>query len=162
MTRPAAPAGACLPGRATDFVTATIAGQTFGIPVPAVRDVLAPQRMTRIPLAGPEIAGSLNLRGRIVTVIDLRVCLGLPGHRDAMGAGGGVHVVVDHRGELYSLLVDGVGEVLALLPAVAGASPAALDPRWREAADGIYRLEDRLLVALAVGRLLDRLCTVSG
>src|SRR6516162_164850 len=54
------------------FVTLTVADQLCGVPVLAVRDVLGPQAITRIPLAPPEIAGSLNLRGRIVTAIDLR------------------------------------------------------------------------------------------
>src|SRR5216683_7248597 len=63
---------------AGDFVSVVIGGQLFGIPVLQVRDVLASQRITRVPLAPPEVAGSLNLRGRIVTAIDLRTRLGLP------------------------------------------------------------------------------------
>ena len=58
--------------------TLTLAGQVCGVPVGAVRDILAEQPITRIPLAPPDIAGSLNLRGRIVTSIDLRRRLGLP------------------------------------------------------------------------------------
>ena len=61
---------------AVDYVTMTIADQLFGIPVLQVQDVLGPQRITRIPLAPPEVAGSLNLRGRIVTAIDVRLRLG--------------------------------------------------------------------------------------
>jgi purine-binding chemotaxis protein CheW len=60
------------------FVTLTVADQLCGVPVQAVRDVLGEQAITRIPLAPAEIAGSLNLRGRIVTTIDLRRRLGLP------------------------------------------------------------------------------------
>ena len=59
-------------------LTLTVAGQLCGVPVLAVRDVLGPQTITRIPLAPPEVAGSLNLRGRIVTAIDLRRRLSLP------------------------------------------------------------------------------------
>jgi purine-binding chemotaxis protein CheW len=55
----------------TDYVTFTTAGQLFGLPIEYVQDVFAPANITRIPLAGREIAGVLNLRGRIVTVIDL-------------------------------------------------------------------------------------------
>ena len=61
-----------------EFVSITVADQLFGIPVLQVQDVLGPQRITRIPLAPAEVAGSLNLRGRIVTAIDLRTRLGLP------------------------------------------------------------------------------------
>ena len=63
---------------ARDFVTMTVADQFFGIPVLSVQDVLGPQRITRIPLSPPEVAGALNLRVRIVTAIDVRRRLGLP------------------------------------------------------------------------------------
>ena len=55
-----------------------IAGQLFGLPILRVQDVFMPERVTRVPLAPPEIAGVLNLRGRIVTLIDMRCRLGLP------------------------------------------------------------------------------------
>jgi purine-binding chemotaxis protein CheW len=135
-----------------DFVTVVIAGQLFGIPVLQVRDVLGPQRITRVPLAPPEIAGSLNLRGRIVTAIDLRIRLGLPEAGDATGR---MSVVVDHGGELYSLMVDSVGEVLSLSEASFERNPATLDLRWREIAAGIYRLDGKLLIVVDVGRLLE-------
>ncbi|MGH6664506.1 MAG: chemotaxis protein CheW, partial [Pseudolabrys sp.] len=56
----------------TEYVTAMIGGQLFGLPIVRVQDVFIPERLTRVPLAPPEIAGILNLRGRIVTLIDLR------------------------------------------------------------------------------------------
>lgn len=62
-----------------DVVSMTVAGQLFGIPVQAVQDVLGAQRITRVPLAPSEVAGSLNLRGRIVTAIDVRRRLKLDG-----------------------------------------------------------------------------------
>jgi purine-binding chemotaxis protein CheW len=135
-----------------DFVTVVIAGQLFGIPVLQVRDVLGPQRITRVPLAPPEIAGSLNLRGRIVTAIDLRIRLGLPEAGDATSR---MSVVVDHGGELYSLMVDSVGEVLSLSEASFERNPATLDAHWREIAAGIYRLDGKLLIVVDVGRLLE-------
>ncbi len=75
-----------------DFVSVVVGDQLFGIPVLEVRDVLASQRITRVPLAPPEVAGSLNLRGRIVTAIDLRTRLGLPpraAEQSALQSGGG-------------------------------------------------------------------------
>ena len=135
-----------------DFVTMTIADQLFGIPVLQVQDVLGHQRITRIPLAPPEVAGSLNLRGRIVTAIDVRLRLGLqprPKNKPEMS------IVVDFRGELYSLIVDSVGEVLSLSNEVFERNPATLDGRWREVSTGIYRLKDTLMVVLDVSRLLN-------
>ncbi len=136
-----------------EFVTMFIEGQMFGIPVLMVQDVLGPQKITRIPLAPPEVAGSLNLRGRIVTAIDVRLRLRLP--RRADDKGDGMSVVVDMKGELYSLRVDSVGEVLSLPAAKFERNPPTLDPLWREFSSGIYRLEDKLLVILDVPRLLD-------
>jgi purine-binding chemotaxis protein CheW len=134
-----------------DFVTITIAGQLFGIPVLTVQDVLSPQQVTCIPLAPPEVAGSLNLRGRIVTAIDVRTCLGLPPHEDDESR---MSVVVELGGELYSLLVDTVGEVLSVENDAYENSPVTLDPRWRDVSAGIYRLDGQLLVIFDVSRLL--------
>lgn len=135
-----------------DYVTMTIADQLFGIPVLQVQDVLGHQRITRIPLAPPEVAGSLNLRGRIVTAIDVRLRLGLqarPADRPGMS------IVVDLRGELYSLMVDSVGEVLSLSNEDYERNPPTLDPRWRDVSMGIYRLNNQLMVVLDVARLLN-------
>jgi purine-binding chemotaxis protein CheW len=135
-----------------DYVTMTIAEQLFGIPVLQVQDVLGHQKITRIPLAPPEVAGSLNLRGRIVTAIDVRLRLNLPARpKDKPG----MSIVVDLRGELYSLMVDSVGEVLSLSNEDFERNPATLDPRWREVSTGIYRLNGQLMVVLDVPRLLN-------
>ncbi|HEX9461120.1 MAG TPA: chemotaxis protein CheW [Alphaproteobacteria bacterium] len=135
-----------------DYVTMTIADQLFGIPVLAVQDVLGPQRITRIPLSPPEVAGALNLRGRIVTAIDVRRRLGLPARA---ADNPGMSVVVDHKGELYSLIVDAVGEVMSLPADAYERNPSTLDPRWREVSGGIYRLKGKLLVVLGVANLLE-------
>ncbi|MBK1697689.1 chemotaxis protein CheW [Rhodovibrio salinarum] len=139
-------------GDATDYVTFVIAGQLFGIPVLKVQDVLAACEVTRIPLAPPEIAGALNLRGRIVTALDVRLRLGLPA---AKAADDRMSIVVEQSGELYSLLVDEVGEVLSLDPAGFQRNPPTLDSRFREYSNGIFRLKERLLVVLDVDGLLD-------
>jgi purine-binding chemotaxis protein CheW len=135
-----------------EYVTMTVADQLFGIPVLTVQDVLGPQRITRIPLSPPEIAGALNLRGRIVTAIDVRRRLALPARSADTSS---MSVVVDHKGELYSLIVDAVGEVMSLPVESYERNPATLDPRWREVSGGIYRLKGKLLVVLEVARLLD-------
>ena len=135
-----------------DYVSIFIAGQMFGIPVLQVQDVLGPQRITRIPLAPPEVAGSLNLRGRIVTAIDVRTRLKLPKNTDGKES---MSVVVDQGGEQYSLLVDNVGEVLSLTSGTYERNPATLDAAWRDVSNGIHRLDGNLLIILDVARLLD-------
>jgi purine-binding chemotaxis protein CheW len=135
-----------------DYVTMSIGGQLFGIPVLKVQDVLGSQTITRVPLAPVEVAGSLNLRGRIVTAVDVRLRLGLPKRDSEKQA---MSVVVEHEGELYSLLVDSVGEVLSLESRDYQRNPPTLNPRLREFSDGIYRLNDSLLVVLSVSSLLN-------
>lgn len=134
-----------------DFVTMIIDGQMFGIPVLQVQDVLGPQKITRVPLSPKEVAGSLNLRGRIVTAIDVRTRLALPKREDGVQS---MSVVVDHNGEFYSLIVDQVGEVMSLAASDYEKTPATLDERWREISDGVYRLKDTLLIVIDVRRLL--------
>ena len=138
-------------GAGREFVTMIIDGQMFGIPVLQVQDVLGPQKITRVPLAPREVAGSLNLRGRIVTAIEVRIRLGLP---PCPPENKSMSVVVDHNGEFYSLIVDQVGEVMSLASADFEKTPATLDDRWREISDGVYRLKDTLLIVLDVKRLL--------
>src|SRR5271167_4957088 len=93
----------------TEFVTFTVAGQMFGLPIARVQDVFRPARITRVPLAAAEIAGVLNLRGRIVTTIDMRRRLGVK-RRDKGEAP--MAIGIEASGESYGLLVDAVGEVL--------------------------------------------------
>ena len=135
-----------------DYVTMSIGGQLFGIPVLKVQDVLGSQTITRVPLAPVEVAGSLNLRGRIVTAVDVRLRLGLPKRESEKTP---MSVVVEHESELYSLLVDSVGEVLSLESRDYQRNPPTLNPRLREFSDGIYRLNDSLLVVLSVSSLLN-------
>jgi purine-binding chemotaxis protein CheW len=133
------------------LVSVTVAGHLFGIPVEQVRDVLPPPRLTRIPLAPPAVAGMLNLRGRIVVAIDLRRRLGFgpaPAETRPMC------IVVEHEDEFYSLVVDAVGEVLQGEDAAFEANPSTLDPEWRDLSNGIYRLDDALLVLLDIARTL--------
>src|ERR1700741_2873414 len=99
-------------GLVAEYVTAVIGGQLFGLPISRVQDVFMPERLTRVPLSSQEIAGVLNLRGRIVTVVDMRARLGLPKNDDGKPP---MAVGVDLRGESYGLLIDQIGEGLRIL-----------------------------------------------
>jgi purine-binding chemotaxis protein CheW len=137
-----------------DFVTFFINDQMFGIPVLKVQDILQPEHIASIPLAPPEVKGSINLRGRIVTVIDVRVRLGLKPKKHEAGAKG-MGVTVEHGHDLYTLLVDRIGDVMGLSSDLFERNPATLDPKWREFSMGVYRLEKNLLVVLDIERLLN-------
>jgi len=135
-----------------EYVTVLLGGQLFGLPISRVQDVFMPQRLTRVPLAQPEIAGVLNLRGRIVTAIDMRCRLGLPGRdekRPAMAVG------IECKGESYGLLIDTVGEVLKLDDNTREPNPVNLDARLAQISAGVHRLDGQLLVILDVDRVLD-------
>lgn len=133
------------------LVSIRVGEATFGVPVLSVQDVIAPVRIDIVPLAPPDVAGSLNLRGRIVTAIDVRKRLGLsPRELDAPH----MSVIVDRSGELYALQVDDVGDVLWLAVAEREPAPITLTPDWRAVCDGLYRLEGELMLVLDVERVL--------
>lgn len=132
-------------------LTLTVGGQLCGVPVLLVRDVLAAQSITPIPLAPVEIEGAMNLRGRIVTAVDLRRRLGLP-LREA-GAEP-MSIVVEHGGELYSMLADAVGDVVPLAATDRAPNPPTLDALWRDVSRGVHRSDGQLLILLDVERLL--------
>ncbi|MFN5718176.1 MAG: chemotaxis protein CheW, partial [Bradyrhizobium sp.] len=103
------------------------------------------------PLASSEIAGVLNLRGRIVTVVDMRARLGLPKADD----GKPMAVGVDQRGDSYGLLIDQIGEVLRLPDDSREDNPVNLDLRMAKLAGGVHRLDGQLMVVLDVDRVLE-------
>ncbi len=136
----------------TEFVTFSIAGQLFGLPIARIQDVFKPVHITRVPLAGAEIAGVLNLRGRIVTAIDMRQRL----HARRREEGDAPMAIgIEAKGESFGLLVDAVGEVLKLADSEREANPINLDRKLAVLSAGVYRLEGQLLVVLDVDQVLD-------
>ena len=134
------------------FVSISVAGQLFGLPVEEVQDVTRGGRINAIPLAPAEIAGAMNLRGRIATAIDLRARLAF----EPRSAGESFYcVLVERAGDLFALLADDVGDVMWFDAAARSAPPANLRPDWRNLVDGLLRLEDQLVLTLAVNPLLD-------
>jgi purine-binding chemotaxis protein CheW len=136
----------------SDYVTFTTAGQMFGLPIERVQDVFKPTRITPVPLAGPEIAGVLNLRGRIVTAIELRSRLRLGARDDGRVP---MAIGIELRGESFGLLVDAVGEVLKLPECEREANPINLDRNLNRVSAGVFRLDGHLLVVLDIDRVLD-------
>ena len=134
------------------YVTLNVAGQLCGVPVGAVRDVLRQQPISPVPLAPPDVAGNLNLRGRIVTAIDLRRRLDLP---PAAPGAQPMAVVTESNGELYALLVDQVCEVLSPDPKRFEPNPQTLPASWIKYSAGLFRLENTLMIVLNLPRLLE-------
>jgi purine-binding chemotaxis protein CheW len=137
--------------REQGFLTLKVNGQLCGVPVLAVRDVISDSIVTRIPLSPPEIAGNINLRGRIVTAVDLRRRLSLT---PAPAGSKPVAVVAEEAGGSYALLVDQALEVLTLDMNDLEAPPPTLGAAWIEFATGIFRLPGQLMMVLDISRLL--------
>lgn len=134
------------------FVTMRVGTQRFGISVMAVQDVIRKQRITPVPLAPAIVAGALNLRGRIVTAIDMRKRLGLENYPDPDKI---MNIVVEYQHELYALMVDAVGDVLTLSLGSIEKTPANLDETWRQVAAGVHKLDKELLVILDIANVVD-------
>jgi purine-binding chemotaxis protein CheW len=131
------------------FCTFYLDGLFFGVEVAKVQEVIRYQEMTRVPLAPRVIEGLINLRGQIVTAIDLRRRLDLvERHEDQLP----MNVVVQTDDGAVSFLVDDIGVVLALDDAAFEPPPETVQGIAGELIRGAYKLKDRLLLVLDVDR----------
>lgn len=136
----------------TEYITFQIGSQTFGTSVLDVHDVFRPTNVTKVPLSPPDIAGVLNLRGRIVTAIDARARLGLPPRK--ADAGEIMAIGIERKGESFGLIIDSVGEVVRLDEDDMEQNPVNLDPIWAAVSKGVHRLDDKLLLIMDISRVL--------
>jgi purine-binding chemotaxis protein CheW len=134
------------------FSTFRVADQLFGVDVGRVQEVIRYQPMTPVPLARPAVAGLINLRGQVVTAVDMRVQLGLPPRAaDQLP----LNVVVRTGEEAVSLLVDSIGDVIDTDSDLFEAPPETLAAPARELIEGAYKLDGQLLLAVDVDRAVD-------
>jgi purine-binding chemotaxis protein CheW len=147
------------PGAATrsaalggQFSTFFVDGLFFGVDVLCVQEVLCYQQMTRVPQAPAVIEGLINLRGQIVTAIDMRRRLGLPERGEDECP---MNMVVRTEDGAVSLLVDEIGDVLDVEAAAFERPPENLKGRAREMIQGVYKMKDRLLLVLDTERTVD-------
>jgi purine-binding chemotaxis protein CheW len=133
----------------SQFCTFTLGEYLFGVDVKNVQEVLRFQPMTRVPLASPTVRGLINLRGQIVTAIELRIRIGIAARegKDPM------NVVVRTVEGVVSLLVDEIGDVVEVDENRFERAPDTLTGAFRELVSGVYKLENRLLLIVDVGRL---------
>ena len=133
------------------FASFTVGDLLLGVEVERVREVTATIDITRVPLAPPAIRGVLNLRGQIVTAIDLRCCLQLDEVAPEQEL---VNLILETEYGCTSLLVDEVGEVLEIEDDKFEAAPATLRGGLRELIRGAYMLDEQLLLVLDTDRVL--------
>ena len=134
------------------FCTFYVDGQYVGIDVMEVQEVIRYQEMTHVPLAPAEISGLINLRGQIVTALDLRRRFGMPDRPEGQLP---MNVVVRTAEGSVSLLVDEIGGVLEVSQVPFEQTPSTVDERVRDLLLGAYTLPDRLLLALNARRVLE-------
>jgi len=137
-----------------------VGAHKIGLPVDYVKTVFHIDKTTPVPLAPPEIAGLANLRGRIVTAINLDVCLGLEGAQTPPGATR-LAVGVETHGENYALIIDETGDVIASDEADKIACPAHIDPQLTELLGAFYRVDDGFLSVLDLDALIRRVARQS-
>jgi purine-binding chemotaxis protein CheW len=133
----------------SQLATFWLDGDLFGVEVEHVQEVLRSQGITRVPLAPPAVAGLINLRGQVVTAIELRERLGRSPRPEGQEA---VVIVVRLHGEAVSLLVDSIADVVDVNVRDFEAPPDTLDGAGRELIRGAYKLSGQLLLALDVNR----------
>jgi purine-binding chemotaxis protein CheW len=134
------------------YCTFFVEGHYFGLPVCKVQEIIRDQEMTRVPLAPPVVRGLINLRGQIVTAIDLRRRLQL---QDRPAEQRPVNVVVQTDDGAVSLLVDEIGDVLEVSEKLFERPPETLKGTARALIQGAYKLKDRLLLILDTAKTLD-------
>lgn len=138
-------------GGSRQYATFMVDDLFFGVEVVQVQEVLRYQEMTPVPRADRVIEGLINLRGQIVTAVDMRRRLGLP-EREAGRTP--MNVVVRKEDGAVSLLVDEIGDVIEVRGEDFEPPPETIDPKARETLAGVYKLDGRLLLVLSTDRAL--------
>lgn len=134
------------------FCTFVVRGLFLGLEVTCIQEVIRCQPLTLVPLTPPVIAGLMNLRGQIVTAIDLRHRLGLPPREPGERP---INVVVRTTEGAVSLLVDEIGDVIEVSDDAFERPPDTLTDDARALIRGAYKLKDRLLLVLDAARTID-------
>jgi purine-binding chemotaxis protein CheW len=135
---------------ARQFCTFFVDNNTFGLDIRHVREVLPCTALTPIPLAPPAIRGLVNLRGEIITALDLRELLGLPPPKGVLDT---MHVIAHTHDDTFSLLVDKVGDVIEISEESFYHTPNTLPERVRKLLHGVYRLPNTLLLSIDIQQI---------
>ncbi|MFO0690615.1 MAG: chemotaxis protein CheW [Myxococcota bacterium] len=138
--------------RPAQLCTFTVADTLLGLEVEHVQEVLRFHEMARVPLASETIEGLINLRGQIVTAIDMRRRFSLPPRVEDQRP---MNVVLSPSHGSVSLLVDDIGDVLDLDDQEMESPPATLDPAFQDLIRGVYKLDGRLLLMLDPVKAID-------
>lgn len=134
------------------FLTGYVNDHYIGVSIRSIQDVIGPQSITQIPRARHAIAGVLNLRGRIVTAIDMHKRLEEP-LKDQKSPSMGI--IIESQDELFSLLVDHVEDVMTINLEDIEKVPPTLNPLWQSVCSGVYQMQGKIMILLDIERILD-------
>lgn len=138
------------------LVSVRIEGQLIGLPITSVRDVFSIHAMTPVPRADRSVCGLVNLRGHIVTILDLGVLLGnRAGGRKSEQDAEPMAVGVEWQGEVFGLVVDEIGDVLSLKADSSEALPANMNANWSRFTRRVHKLERELMIEIDLHALLE-------
>lgn len=132
------------------LLTLYIDGQLFGLPVHCIKDIFKATRITTVPLTGEEVGGVVNLRGRIVTALDLPYIIS---GKKANHEGPKMNIAVEWQGETYSFMVDSVSEVMTFKGNTFEQNPSTLSEKLSSLSEGIFKLDRDLLVVLNIEKV---------
>ena len=136
------------------LVSVRIEGQLIGLPITSVRDVFSIHAMTPVPKADRAVTGLVNLRGHIVTILDLGSLLNSRrserrSDQEPMAVG------VEWQGEVFGLVVDEIGDVLSLIADTSEAMPANMSPSWARFTRRVHKLDRELMIEIDLHALLE-------
>jgi len=137
--------------QSNELLTCRVGEQWLGFQVRSVREVVTPQRCTEMPLASDAVMGLINLRGRVITQLDVRKVVGLPPRE---GSDFRVAIVETMSGEDFGLVMDEVGEVINLDPDEYEKTPKTLDHLWQDVSEGVLKQDERVVVLVNVERFI--------
>ena len=128
-----------------------IGNHIFGINISIIHDVLFEQKITSVPLAQPEIMGVINLRGKIVTVLNMRKILGLKDFDDRVRKN---HIIIQYNDELFDIVVDKVGEVITFDSNEILQTPIIIDSEWQKIVIGIVKQRDTIVSLINTDKII--------
>ena len=135
-----------------ELLTCRVGEQWIGFRVQQVREVVKQQPRTHMPKAPDAVAGLINLRGRVITELEVRQVVGLSAREE--GKPFHVAIVETLSGEDFGLIVDDVGGVIVPDVQALEPTPQSLDAAWRQVSDGVLKQEDGVLVLVNVDRFI--------
>jgi purine-binding chemotaxis protein CheW len=136
----------------TSYFTVFVGDEVFGLPVRKTQTIFRIGSITTVPGGPSDIAGLVNLRGKIVTAVSLRRRLRIPCDVPFANA---LAITIEHKGECFGLIVDRVGDVLTLDPSKQIPVPPHFDAERLRLTQGLYRLENLLVPVLDIDAVFD-------